>query len=351
MIVAPTEIEEGNIEYKRNFINVTNTRLNQLTAQMNWRINEGNGICYYYLGVCDNGTLYESFSQEEIDYSLDIIKMMADGCNAYIENIIINRININRINIINITSFIWLNITIRRKSEYMNEYRIECNMNIKKLIKEAGYEYKKSGDIYFNTIIHNNEKYLFFESKKKINKPKENIIDFNLSINNDFNSFSNLMDYVEKNITGNNICSDEIIFNIIKTNYIESVGYIISGFLKSGKIRKGTLLMSNKYNLTCQIISIHNNQIDCNSMIAPATISINILIIDALINGDIIKLDGSLIKKPHYQNEQVVQTLDLLQYRQVRRQQRRDRQKYQVHQMELGHHELAFRQCQLAKLV
>jgi GTPase len=66
MIVAPAEIEEGNIEYKRNFINITNTRLNQLTAQMNWRINEGNGICYYYLGVCDNGLLYEKFTQEEI---------------------------------------------------------------------------------------------------------------------------------------------------------------------------------------------------------------------------------------------------------------------------------------------
>ena len=158
MIVAPAEIEEGNIEYKRNFINITKTRLNQLTAQMNWRINEGNGICYYYLGVCDNGLLYEKFTQEEIDYSLDIIKMMADGCNSYIDIIKINRINITN------TSFIWFNITIKRKNEYMNEYRIECkNMNIKKLIKKAGYEYKKSGDIYFNTIIHNNEKYLFFE--------------------------------------------------------------------------------------------------------------------------------------------------------------------------------------------
>ena len=293
--VAPAEIEEGNIEYKRNFFNITNIRLNQLTAQMNWRINEGNGICYYYLGICDNGTLYENFTQEEIDYSLDIIKMMANGCNSYIDNIIINRINNNRINITN-TSFIWLNITIKRKSEYMNEYRIYIkNKNLKKLMKKEGYEYKTSKEIYFNTIIHNNEKYLFFECNNYNITNITNIIDFNLIINNEFNCFSDLLDYVEKNIMGNNNNNDEVIFNIIKTNHIQSVGYIIFGFLKSGKIKKGTLLISNKYNLTAQIISIHNNQIDCDNIIAPATISINVLI-NGEIKGELNKLDGILYK-------------------------------------------------------
>jgi len=317
MIVAPAEIEEGNIEYKRNFINITNTRLNQLTAQMNWRINEGNGMCYYYLGVCDNGLLYEKFTQAEIDYSLDIIKMMADGCNSYIDNIIINRINNNQIN-----NHLWLNITIKRKNEYMNEYRIYIkNNNFKNLIKKEGYEYKKSKDIYFNTIIHNNEKYLFFES----NNNNINIyIDFNLIINDNyhFNNLLELLSFVEKNMTGNNESnSDKVIFNIIKFNYIQSVGYIISGFLKQGKLKKGILLVSNKYNLTFQIISIHNNYIDCNDVISPATISINVLIIDKL-NKDIDKLDGSLyaFKKPHYQNEQELPPpLDLQQQRQDRR--------------------------------
>ena len=47
MQVAPAEIEDGCIEYKRNFININSSKLNHLTAQMNWRINEGNGICNY----------------------------------------------------------------------------------------------------------------------------------------------------------------------------------------------------------------------------------------------------------------------------------------------------------------
>ena len=322
MIVAPAEIEEGNVEYKRNFNNVSNIRLNQLTAQMNWRINEGNGICYYYLGVCDDGTVYEKFTQEEIDYSLDIIKMMADGCNAYVDNIIINRINNNRIN----NNNLWLNITIRRKNEYMNEYRINFKANnLKKLIKKEGYEYKTSRDIYFNTIIYNNEKYLFFECNNNINTN----IDFNLIINNNdnFNNLFELLSFVEKNMVGNNNTdSDEVIFNIIKFNNIQSVGYIISGFLKSGKLKKGLMLISNKYNLTCQIISIHNNYIDCNDAISPATISIKVLII-----GVINKLDGVLYKQSkinihHYQNEQEFpSSLDL-------RQQRLDRRAHQLYQ-------------------
>ena len=323
MIVAPAEIEEGNIEYKRYFINVSNTRLNQLTAQMNWRINEGNGICYYYLGVCDDGSLYEKFSQEEIDYSLDIIKMMSDGCNSYIDNININRINHN----------LWLNITIKRKNEYMNEYRIyiKNNNNLKKLMKKEGYEYKKSKDIYFNTIIHNNEKYLFFECNNYNNYNIANVINFNLIIDETFNTLSELLLFVEKNMIGNNnnvSDSDEVIFNIIKFNYIQSVGYIISGFLKSGKLKKGMILISNKYNLSCQIISIHNNYIDCNDAIAPSTISINVLII-GILKGEINKLDGILYKQSKIitqgQNEQeeVPSSLDL-------RQQRRERQAYQL---------------------
>ncbi len=314
--VVPAEIEEGNIEYKRHFINITNTRLNQLTAQMNWRINEGNGICYYYIGVCDDGTLYNSLSQEEIDYSLDIIKMMADGCNSYIENIKINRLGIN--------SNIWLNISIKRRNEYMNEYRINFKgNNLKKLMKKEGYEYKTSRDVYFNTIIYNNEKYLFFECKKQTNIDNiTNIIDFNLTINNNFDTLFEMLYFVEKNMTGNNTTdTDEVIFNTIKFKYIQSVGYIISGFLKQGKIKKGMILISNKYNLSCQIISIHNNQIDCDTISAPSTISIKVLIIDKSIYGEVNKLDGVLyneIKKLHDQNLLDV-PLDLQQQRAERR--------------------------------
>jgi GTPase len=313
MQIFLSEIEEGNIEYKRHFRNVNNVRLHQLTAQMNWRINEGNGICYYYLGICDNGTIYENLNQEDIDYSLDIIKLMCEGCNSYIDTI-----NINKINEINK----WLNIIIKRKNEYINEYRILCNStNINKLIKQTN-EYKKSKDIYFNTIIHNNEKYLFFECNKLLKNNILNVIDFNLVINNNFDNMDNLFNYIDKNMIGNNINNnDNVIFNIIKYNYIQSIGYIISGFLKQGIIKKNMILNWSKNNSTVKIISIHNNYIDCSEVISPATISIRVVFNSNININNNLLFDGyfySIINLDQNELEQL--PLDLQLQRQDRRQ-------------------------------
>lgn len=49
------EIEQGNIEYKYHFLLLNNNNyLNRLT-QFKWRLNEGHGKAYYYLGVFDDG--------------------------------------------------------------------------------------------------------------------------------------------------------------------------------------------------------------------------------------------------------------------------------------------------------
>ena len=52
------EKEEGNIEYKR-LISSNLNRLEALASQMKWRLTEGNGECYYYIGIEDNGTVSE----------------------------------------------------------------------------------------------------------------------------------------------------------------------------------------------------------------------------------------------------------------------------------------------------
>ena len=50
------ECEDGNIEYKRK-ISSKKERLETLASQMKWRLSEGKGICYYYIGVEDNGMI------------------------------------------------------------------------------------------------------------------------------------------------------------------------------------------------------------------------------------------------------------------------------------------------------
>ena len=56
-IKLPPEIESGNKEYKLKIIPDNEFRLEQLASQMKWRINEGNGVAFYYIGVNDNGSI------------------------------------------------------------------------------------------------------------------------------------------------------------------------------------------------------------------------------------------------------------------------------------------------------
>lgn len=52
---APAENDEGNIEYKRVLTCVSTERLQELTTQMQYRLNEGHGKALYRIGVDDNG--------------------------------------------------------------------------------------------------------------------------------------------------------------------------------------------------------------------------------------------------------------------------------------------------------
>ncbi len=282
MKICSPETEEGNIEYKRFFKDITLSKLNHLTAQMNWRINEGNGTCHYYLGICDDGTLYTNFTQEQIDYTLDILNEMIHRCNSYIETININRIKYNHE-----SNLIWLDVVIRKKQEYTNEYRIlilDNNVDLSNIIPE----YKKSKSIYFNTIIYNYEKYLFFECDKIHYNDLINKIDFNLILNNKMDcDLDKLIEYVNNNMIGNNEYNDKVQFNIIKYHYNSSIGHIVYGFLKSGTIRSG-MMLNNNINNNINIISIHNNMIDCFEAIAPATVSLRISI------NNVTSIDGFL---------------------------------------------------------
>lgn len=295
--ICPNEVEEGNIEYKRYFNDITMNKLYHLTAQMNWRMNEGNGVCHYYIGICDNGDICTEFTQEKLDYSLDIIKQMVAGCNACIDNIILNRIG----------DLIWLDITIQKKYEHMTEYRI---LSIGIALHNIIPDYKYGDMIVYNTIVYNNEKYLFFEctDDKYIN-----MIDFNLVLYTNtidakildyFNSekvpvyntntifeTSMLMSFAESHVIGNNIYTDDdIIFNIIHHKYTRSIGHVLSGYLKKGKVYNGLKLYYN--NIACYIISIHSNRKDCDDIIGPATVSLRIrfdININQIISGKLTK--------------------------------------------------------------
>ena len=71
------ESDTGNVEYKL-FINTTiPDRLEELTTQMRYRLNQGHGECFYIIGVKDNGNI-AGITEEEFNISDKLIKDIAN---------------------------------------------------------------------------------------------------------------------------------------------------------------------------------------------------------------------------------------------------------------------------------
>jgi small GTP-binding protein len=76
------EKDDGNIEYKRELINLDEETINRRMTQMKYRIYEGLGEALYFIGVGDDGTLI-GLSESEYTESVENLKMIANkiDCN------------------------------------------------------------------------------------------------------------------------------------------------------------------------------------------------------------------------------------------------------------------------------
>jgi len=77
------EVEYGNKEYKLKICNKQNDRIEQLTTQLKWRLNEGNGEALYYIGVNDDGSIV-GLSSNEFQETIMNIKKMCEKINSKI---------------------------------------------------------------------------------------------------------------------------------------------------------------------------------------------------------------------------------------------------------------------------
>src|SRR5438105_3412561 len=71
------EKDDGNIEYKRFLIDPSQEVLERKSTQMQYRMGQGNGECFYVIGVEDDGTPYGN-SPEEREMTLSILQKIAD---------------------------------------------------------------------------------------------------------------------------------------------------------------------------------------------------------------------------------------------------------------------------------
>lgn len=304
--MLPPEIEEGNKEYKRFFKEVSKKRFFELSTQMNWRLLEGNGEAYYYLGVNDDGTIYGKLDNTTFKYSINTLKRLAKECDATITNVKEHRIK----------DLKWFEIKINKNNaKVLQEYRIlllgDTNTGkstfLANIIKRKTNENNDANNYIYNhkhelesgntssikyyTLVESDKKYLFFDSPgnskyiKTLLKivqsidynlviyfPDENnkweyrdmfleyfvdILDtpvITLKLNSENNFFPNInlneiieLDKFTKYIYDQSIEieseTDDVNFIILNSCYNNEVGWLLSGYLKSGCINVGDVLL------------------------------------------------------------------------------------------------------------
>lgn len=80
------EKDDGNIEYKYKLENSTDDRIEQLSCQLRYRMQEGNNECLYRIGVHDNGQV-EGLTDDEYKESIRILDIMCKKNNYIISSI------------------------------------------------------------------------------------------------------------------------------------------------------------------------------------------------------------------------------------------------------------------------
>ena len=78
-----SEKEYGNIEYKRELLNLDQDKINKRITQMKYRIYEGLGEALYFIGVADDGTLLGLNNEEYIESVNNLILIASNiDCNV-----------------------------------------------------------------------------------------------------------------------------------------------------------------------------------------------------------------------------------------------------------------------------
>mmetsp|Transcript_14628 Transcript_14628/g.33898 ORF Transcript_14628/g.33898 Transcript_14628/m.33898 type:complete len:692 (+) Transcript_14628:1765-3840(+) len=81
-VVEPEKMD-GSIEYKRQLINCTATRLEKLKTQMSYRLDEGHGSCMYRIGVEDDGC-HSLIDYEACSETARVLEYLARSLNAVV---------------------------------------------------------------------------------------------------------------------------------------------------------------------------------------------------------------------------------------------------------------------------
>ena len=225
------EQDDGNIEYKRYLINIDSERFENLSTQMMWRLSECNNEAIYYLGVNDDGTIYNMTKQEKEETLFNFMKL--------VEN--------NNAEIIATEENTYFKITIRKKNTMLPEIRVVLlgwSLNSKEL---------KLADFQSGSLNSKELKLADFQSGKTTFL--SNILLSKLDTNNDARIY--LMNHkheLETKKTSSFNCHYEKYMNY-KFSFMEAPGY------KEYQKTKYKILLGSHPDI-CLLFTNKNNEID-----------------------------------------------------------------------------------------
>jgi len=255
--ILPPESEDDNIEYKRllSYESIRNLRIDSLVTQMRWRVKEGSGIAFYYLGINDNGSIYgldSSESKETLQVFKEIVKLA--------------QVEIVNICTINSESKIYYKVTIKEKCIIRPEIRVLVigPENSGKTTFVSGLVHKQTdnGNGYLRNMLltHKHELY----SGKSNSITVKTVEDLDPDLNYTFiDTPANILEnenYLEKLINISN-------FGIVITNPDVNPSNYIDEFIKKSLNFIIINTKSNTKSNTSQELSYQNNLINldlCN---------------------------------------------------------------------------------------
>ena len=361
--MLPPEIEEGNKEYKRYLVNLSDLRFQQLLTQMKWRINEGNGKAFYFIGVEDDGSIFK-LNNLQVSESLKNIKKLVKSADGKIKKL--DKINEDN------NFYFKIEIQSSKLDNYYKEIRVlllgntgvgkttflsylinnKLNFNSRIFIFNHKHEMEsgKTSSFNYQYLFYNKKKYVFLDTpgdkiywktlnrtllsvdidliiyfkKKKEWKYKNlyfnyakykkiNWLEINLYSN--INIFPNInmknplsVSIIMKNIDNEIKISenkdDETEFIILQTYPHFDLGWILTGYLKKGKLNIGKkLIWYSKESKEVIIKSIHKNNNPVNKINSKQIITI---CLDKLVNTKLKPKYGFLSNKKILANKILV---------------------------------------------
>lgn len=256
------EDNQGCIEYKRLIKFHSDRRYNSLLSQLKYRLLEGNGVCYYIIGVEDNGEII-NITDEDYDISIKNLKLMCSQ---------------NRCKILSITKIYKDNLYYYKVHIVDNipeiEYRILniCN-DLTTQLNIVGIDYNNTVLMTIENSIYDikkNSKYLVYIINSNLQNIVKNILLFkpdfiNLSIGVS-NKYINLFEilhidfYNYINLYEN---LNDIIFTKNKLTYSNSAlticNVLFNGNLLNNTKIYGCINNKNITNITKDSLYIYSN--------------------------------------------------------------------------------------------